>query len=211
MAAAFRRFDFHRLARLPAARPAGRRPPAAGRRPPAAGWEIKDGLLCTVPKVKGGELITTEKFEDFELAWEWRIDPAGNNGLKYFVTEDRPRAPGHEYQLLDDARHPDGAKGANRQTAAFYDVLAPLADRPMRPPGEWNASRLVVRGRWVEHWLNGRNVLTYELGGPEVKAGLANSKFAGQPGFGAKITGHLMLTYHGDRCAFRNLKLRPLP
>ena len=178
--------------------------------PPAADWEIKDGTLRTVAKSKGAAIVTEKKFNDFELSWEWRIGEAGNNGVKYFVTESRPKSPGHEYQMIDDARHPDGKKGPTRQTAAFYDVLPPAADKPLRPPGEWNTSRIVVRGPRVEHWLNGRNVLTYELGSAAVKAGLAQSKFTKEAGFGDKIAGHIMLTHHSDACAFRNLKLREL-
>lgn len=179
--------------------------------PPAAGWEVQDGVLKTVPKVKGGEIITEQKFNDFELSWEWRIAAAGNNGVKYFVSEDRPKAPGHEYQMLDDDKHPDGKIGPHRQTAAFYDVLPPAAGKPLKPVGEWNASRVIVKGDHVEHWLNGAKVLAYDLGSDQLKAGLARSKFKGVADFGTKIEGHIMLTYHGDECAFRNLKIRELP
>ncbi len=178
--------------------------------PPALGWEIKDGTLKTVPKVKGVELITEQKFNDFELTWEWRIAEGGNNGVKYFVTEDRPSAPGHEYQMIDDARHPDALRGPLYQTAAFYDVLSPAANKLLRPAGQWNDSRLIVQGRHVEHWLNGVNVLIYELDSPEVKAGIARSKFKNAPGFGEKIAGPIMLTYHNDECWYRNIKLREL-
>ncbi len=180
-------------------------------KPPAAGWEIKDGLLKTVPKVRGTELITENKFTDFELTWEWRIAEGGNNGIKYFVTEDRPSAPGQEYQMIDDASHSDAKRGPLYQTGAFYDVLPPTADKPLKPAGEWNASRLVVKGGHVEHWLNGKNILTYEIGSPEVKAGLARSKFKDQPGFGEKVTGPIMLTYHDDECWYRSIKIRELP
>ena len=186
----------------------------AGWRPYAgkalSGWEVKDGTLHAIAKVKGSELITEKKYKDFEFSWEWRVPVAGNNGVKYFVTESRPKSPGHEYQMLDDNAHPDGKKGANRQTAAFYDVLPPAADKPYREPGEWNQSKVVVRGNTVEHWLNGKNVLTYELGSAAVKAGLAKSKFATDPGFGDKIEGHIMLTYHSDDCWYRNVKIREL-
>lgn len=174
---------------------------------PIAGWEIRDGTLHTLAKSKGVPLITTKTFSDFEFAWEWKLAPAANNGVKYFVTEERPSAPGHEYQMLDDERHPDGKIGPHRQTAAFYDVLPPAADKPTKPIGDWNSSRIVVRGNRVEHWLNGRLVLAYELGSPAVKAALAKSKFAQEPHFGEKIAGHLMLTYHDDECWYRNLKL----
>ncbi len=177
---------------------------------PAGGWEVVDGTLHAIAKVKGAELITEKKFNDYEFSWEWKVPPAGNNGVKYFVTEDRPKSPGHEYQMLDDAGHPDGKVGPHRQTAAFYDVVPPAADKPLRKPGEWNQSKIVVRGNTVEHWLNGKNVLTYELGSAVVKEGLAKSKFKSDAGFGDKIAGHIMLTYHQDDCWYRNIKIREL-
>jgi hypothetical protein len=176
---------------------------------PETGWEVTDGTLRTVPKVKGADLVTRQTFRDFEFAWEWRVAPRGNNGVKYFVTEARPKSPGHEYQMIDDAGYP-GKLTSRQFTAAFYDVLPAAADKPIRPAGEWNSSRIVVGGTRVEHWLNGRNVLTYELGSEAVKAGLAASKFKGHPGFGEKIAGHIMLTYHQDECWFRNLKIREI-
>ena len=155
------------------------------------------------------ELITEKKFTDFELTWEWRLEVGGNNGVKYCVTEERPGAPGYEYQMIDDDKHPDAKFGPIRQTASFYYVL-PAHDRPTKPGGEWNTSRIVIKGNHVEHWLNGKNVLTYDLGSAEVKAGVAASKFSKQPGFGDKITGHIMLTYHQDECWYKNVKIREL-
>lgn len=177
---------------------------------PVTGWEVKDGTLHSLAKVKGEQIITDRKFNDFEFSWEWKVAVGGNNGVKYFVTEARPKSPGHEYQMLDDAVHPDGKIGPHRQTAAFYDVLPPATDKPTRQPGEWNTSKIVVRGKTVEHWLNGKNVLTYELGSEAVKAGLAKSKFKNDAGFGDKIEGHLLLTYHNDDCWYRNIKIREL-
>jgi hypothetical protein len=176
---------------------------------PDAGWEITDGTVHTVAKVKGADLITRKTFNDFELSWEWRVKPGGNNGVKYLVTEERPQSPGLEYQMIDDSGYP-GTLGPNHRTADLYDVLPAAADKPLRPAGEWNASRIVVRGKHVEHWLNGKNVLTYELGSAAVKAGVEKSKFKGHPGFGEKIAGHIMLTYHQDECWYRNLKIREL-
>jgi len=178
--------------------------------PPESGWKVEDGILKSVAGVKGKELITFETFDDFELSWEWRVLPGGNNGIKYFVTEQRTKAPGPEYQMIDDEKHPDGQKGGTHQTAAFYDVLAPAADKPVKPGGEWNSSRIVTKGDRVEHWLNGAKVLEFDLTSDEVKAGLAKSKFKGFTDFGTKIKGHIMLTYHQDECWFRNLKIREL-
>jgi hypothetical protein len=188
---------------------------------PPVGWNIDANSIHTIPSGKyvvnpdpnkqGVELITEKKFTDYELSWDWRIAPGGNNGIKYMVTEDRPEAPGPEYQMLDDTgdAHRDW-RGKVHRTAAFYDIAAPADDKPMKPAGEWNNSRIVVKGQHIEHWLNGKKVLSIELGSPQVKAGLQLSKFKDQPGFGDKITGHIMLTYQPHECWYRNIKLREL-
>lgn len=178
---------------------------------PQQGWIAEDGILKKVAKVRGGDIVTERKFGDFDLRWEWRIATNGNNGLKYLVTEERTGAPGHEYQMLDDAGHPDGKKGPKRQTASFYDVLPPTRQRHRKPPGEWNSSRVLVQGNHVEHWLNGDKVLDYELGSDALKAAIANSKFKETKGFGERIQGRILLTDHGDECWFRNLRIRELP
>jgi hypothetical protein len=177
---------------------------------PGAGWKAEDGVLKKLAKEKGGDIITEAAFDDFDFAWEWRVAPGGNNGVKYLVTEQRPSAPGHEYQLIDDTGHPDGKLGAKRQTASFYDVLPPAKEKVLKPAGEWNSSRILLQGNHVEHWLNGAKVLEYELGSETVKAAVANSKFKNAAGFGTKIKGHIMLTDHGDEAWFRNLKIREL-
>lgn len=178
---------------------------------PATGWKIEDGLLKTVPKVKGADLITVDKFNDFDFTWEWNISAGGNNGIKYLVTEERPGAPGQEYQMIDDAANEERNNGPTHATAAFYDVLGPTEDRLLKPAGQWNQSRVLLQGNHVEHWLNGKKVLEYELGSDRVKAGVATSKFKKYLDFGTKIQGHIMLTYHNDECWFRNLKIRELP
>ena len=177
---------------------------------PAKGWRVEDGTLKKVGGERGGDIITVEKFNDFDLTWEWRIGPGGNNGLKYLVTEDRPSAPGQEYQLIDDMKNADAKVGPHRATSSFYDVLPPSDDKPLRPAGEWNQSRILIQGNHVEHWLNEKKVLEYELGSDAVKAAVAKSKFKNASGFGEKITGHIMLTDHGDECSFRNIKIRVL-
>jgi hypothetical protein len=171
------------------------------------GWVVEDGWLKKVARKRGGDIISVDQFTDFELQWEWRIPPKANNGLKYFITEERGGAVGHEYQMIDDAL----VKNPKGQTASFYDVLPPRAHRPLKFAPESNHSRILVRGNHVEHWLNGEQVLTYELGSPEVLAAVAKSKFKTVPGFGARIKGHILLTDHGDEASFRNLKIRELP
>jgi hypothetical protein len=105
--------------------------------------------------------------------------------------------------MIDDATVKPG-KGA---TASFYDVLPPKADKPLKPPGEINQSRIVVQGNHVEHWLNGAKVLEYELGSDELKAAVGKSKFKGVPDFGTKIKGPILLTEHGSEACFRDVKI----
>jgi hypothetical protein len=177
--------------------------------PPGEGWKVEDGVLKKVAKLRGGDIIHTNKFDDFEFAWEWRIPPKGNNGVKYLVTEQRASAPGHEYQMIDDADGGDAGQ-PKRQTASFYDVLPPVDSKPLAKPNVWNSSRILIKGNHVEHYLNGAKVLTYELSSDEVKAGVAASKFKTAAKFGEKIQGHIMLTDHGDEAWFRNLRVREL-
>ena len=190
-------------------RPYGK--PTAGADAIGSGWKVENGVLKKLAGVKGGDIITEKKYDDFEFAWEWRLEKDANNGIKYMVTEARPQAPGYEYQMLDDQSDKWKKLHAKALTASFYEVLPPAADKPLKPAGEWNSSRLVVQGNQVEHWLNGKKVLAYELGSDAVKAGVADSKFKKYPDFGTKLTGHIMLTDHQDEAWYRNIKLRELP
>ena len=179
---------------------------------PHQGWVVEDGWLHCLGKgggnKGGGDIITDAEFDDFELEWEWKIAPAGNNGVKYFVIETRDEALGHEYQMIDDERAPGVDKGNRKQlTAAFYAVLAP-SHPPIKPPGEINSSRVLVKGNHVEHWLNGVKVLEYECGSEVVRAAVAASKFKNKPGFGNKVRGHILLQDHNSEVWFRNVKLR---
>lgn len=174
--------------------------------PPKQGWVVEDGCLKKVAGVQGGDIITTEQFADFELSWEWRMPPRANNGIKYFITEERSSPIGHEYQMIDDSI----VKNPLQRTASFYDVLPPKETAPLKPPGEWNSSRVIARGNHVEHWLNGSKVLEYELGSESVLAAVAKSKFKTVPGFGTRIKGHILLTDHKDEASFRNIKIRAL-
>lgn len=177
---------------------------------PATGWVVEDGWLHCLGK-NGGDLLSNGEYDQFDLRWEWRIEPAGNSGLKYFVLESRKSALGHEYQMLDDERNPDGKIADGKHvTASFYDVFKPTVAPPTKPVGEINHSRIVVRGNHVEHWLNGVKVLDYECGSPAVKAAVAESKFKDVDGFGECVKAHLLLQDHHSQVWFRSIKIRDL-
>jgi len=170
---------------------------------------VENGCLHVTPQGGSGDLISVEKFNNFELTWEWRIAFAANSGLKYLINEEHgPIGP--EYQMIDDLHEEDGKRGPKHVTGSVYDVIG-ASNVVVKPLSEFNQSRLVLRGKNVEHWLNGRKVLAYELGSADWKANIALSKFKGKDFYGVKVPGHILLQNHGGEVWFRNLKIRELP
>ena len=175
-------------------------------------WKVENGTLTLPPNdgkdTRGArDIISTETYDNFDLRWEWKAAPGANSGVKYFVLEDRDSAIGHEYQVIDDSAHPDAKIGPHRQTAALYDVL-PAANRPIKPAGDFNQSRIVVNGRNVQHWLNGTRVLQYELSSPALQAAVDKSKFKGIERFGKPQKGHILVQDHGDRVWYRAIRIK---
>jgi hypothetical protein len=177
---------------------------------PAKGWVVEDGWLHCLGQ-SGGDILSDGEYEQFDLEWDWKLEPAGNSGVKYFVLESRNSAIGHEYQMLDDELNPDGKIAQGKHvTASFYDVLKPTVAPPSKPLGEINHSRVLVKANRVEHWLNGVKVLEYECGSEAVKEGVAQSKFKNVTGFGNQVKGHILLQDHHSNVWFQNIKIRDL-
>lgn len=193
---------------------------------PKKGWSIRDGVLSVdgadgAESTNGGDIITTRNYSDFEVSVDFRLTPGANSGIKYFVDPDLLKGEGSaiglEFQLLDDARHPDAKMGrdGNRTLGSLYDLITARnlsdpdsANKRFNPPGEWNRAVIVSRGRHVEHWLNGYKVVEYERGSPEYRALVAQSKYAKWPNFGERDAGPILLQDHGNRVDFRSIKLR---
>jgi len=188
---------------------------------PTTGWEIKDGLLSVTESGgeeggNAGDILTTRKYKDFELTVDFRITRGANSGIKYFVDPDlnkgRGSAIGYEYQILDDAVHPDGKKGkdGDRTIGSLYDLIPAAKDKPVKLIGEWNTARIIVHGAHVEHWLNGMKVVEYDRFTPQFRQLVAESKYRIWPGFADTPDGYILLQDHGFPVSFRSIKIREL-
>lgn len=177
-------------------------------------WVVQDGAIhfTGAEEGEGGDIVTVDQYENFELSLDWKIAECGNSGVFFHVIEENYRAvysTGPEMQVLDNTCHPDAENGPDRYAGANY-ALHPVPMEAARPGGEWNHSRLIVNGSHVEHWLNGEKLVEYELWSDEWKELVAKSKFNEMPGYGMATTGHIALQDHGDPVWFRNIKIRPL-
>ena len=174
-------------------------------------WEVVDGTLHCKPSQtadKRADIMTTSQYENFQLAFDWKVAPKANSGVMYRVTEefDDPYLSGPEYQVIDDNGNPD-AKPVHT-TGANYDMHAPGPEKSLRPTGEWNSSKIVVNGNHVEHWLNGAKVLEYEFGSEEWKKLKNASKWKDAKGYGMAKKGHIDFQDHGDEVWYRNIMIR---
>ncbi len=172
------------------------------------GWVIEgDSIVMTGG---GGDIVTREQFDNFELKLEWKIQEGGNSGIFYRANEDHPRiyesAP--EMQVLDNNKHNDG-KNTLTSAGANYGLIAAVRD-VTRPIGEFNEVMILVNGNHVEHHLNGVKLLEYELGSDEWKELVAKSKFKDWPDYGKLSKGYIGLQDHGDKVWYRNIKIRRL-
>ena len=190
---------------------------AGGDRFPEAGWEVRDGNLTVLStkesEKRGGDIVTREKFKAFELRFEFNLSEGANSGIKYGTGNNGPSI-GLEYQILDDARHPDAKMGVvgNRTLASLYDLIpAEKENRFIHPPGEWNRGAIVLYpDNRVEHWLNGRKVVEYVRGSSVYLALVARSKYAEFEGFGMAPETPILLQDHQDRVMFRSIRIREL-
>ena len=175
----------------------------------AKGWRAVNGTLERVGK--GGDLVTRGTYANFELALDWKIWPGGNSGILYRIDDagEATYVTGPEMQVLDDAGHADGRSPLTSAGADYGLYAAPAG--VVHPAGQWNSARLLVNGNHVEHWLNGKKVVEYELASRDWEAKVQASKFKAWPGYGRAKRGRIGLQDHGDRVAYRHIRIRVLP
>lgn len=188
-------------------------------------WKVENGMIHKVnnrevqplpngEKIDGGDLMTIDTFDNFELSWEWKIKEAGNSGIKYNVSEKISTtygsghgALGFEYQILDDGNEIYKDLNLYQFTGSLYDFYAPK-NVSLKPIGEYNQSKIKLNGNYGEHWLNGIKVLEYEMGTTEFDSLFQASKFAKYKDFEKKRSGHIVITNHTDESWYRNIKIR---
>ena len=193
-----------------------------GKKTIGAAWVIDEGAIHLQTKAKGegewqqrdgGDILTGEEYQDFELELDWKLGRCGNSGIIYNVVEDASKyeyvwQTGPEMQVLDNTCHPD-ARIPKHRAGDLYDLI-PCRYETVKSAGEWNHVRLVSKGGKVEHWLNYRKLVEYDMNSPEWPKLIAGSKFKEMPGFGKARKGRISLQDHGDRVWFKNIKIRKL-
>lgn len=180
----------------------------ANGQPVGTRWEAANGTIHLHPgEERAGPIVTRREFGDFEMEFEWKIAPGGNSGLKYRVRSYDGALLGCEYQILDDLGY-DEPLDPVQMTGALYGLYAPAEDRTLAPAGSWNRAKIVVWNDRIEHWLNGKQVVSAAVDDADWRARVANSKFNDRNEFALNRRGRIMLTDHGSEAWYRNFRLR---
>lgn len=172
----------------------------------AVGWAAQDGMLMHT--TGGADLVSDQQYDSFELTYEWKLAAGGNSGVFWWANEGTKEiyenAP--EMQVLDNIGQADGKSPLTAAGSLYGLYPAPIS--LVKPLGEWNSARLVVKGSKVEQWLNGVKVVVADFDSKEMKAKIASTKFKNWPTFGKSRRGHIGLQYHGTPVWYRNIAIK---
>ena len=183
-------------------------------------WKVADGTLYLDTTKKegwqtaaGGDIVSTEEYENFDLKLDWKIATGGNSGIIFYVHEDTAKykyvwQTGPEMQVLDNDLHSDG-KIPKHRAGDLYDLIA-CKTETVKQPGEWNEAEIISKDGKLDFFLNGTNVISTMLWNDEWKALVAGSKFKEWPDFGTYKKGHIALQDHGNTVWYRNIKIKRL-
>lgn len=179
-------------------------------------WKVEDGALVCLGSngtSGSGDIVSDQKFENFELSWEWKVDKGSNSGVFYHVVESPKykRASEHapEYQIIDDIGFPAKLEEWQK-TGADYAMYLPNKKKKIKPVGEWNTSKIVFNAGHVEHWLNGKRIIKFQAWTPEWNKLKAEGKWKDYPAYGLEKTGSIGLQDHGDKTYYKNIMIREL-
>lgn len=178
-------------------------------------WQLKDGILECLGQAGdvGGDIISTETYDNFEFAFEWKIGKGGNSGVFYHVVEDTiyhsPYQTGPEYQVLDDTGFPEPLEDW-QMAGADYAMYPASTDKNLKPAGEWNAGKIRYQNGKVTHWLNGEIIVEFDRNSEDWKEKRNSGKWDDYPDYALVDEGYLGLQDHGDGVWFRNLRVRRL-
>jgi cytochrome c len=182
-------------------------------------WKAKDGALTLDTSKKkdghtvgGGDIITQDEYENYELSLEWKIEKCGNSGVIFNAVEadkyDYVWQTGPEMQVLDNICHPDGRLEKHR-AGDLYDLIESKFVA-VNPAGEWNQARLISNKGKYEFWLNGYKVVEFQMHDKNWDDMVAKSKFKDMPDFGKATKGHIALQDHGNQVWYRNIKIKEI-
>lgn len=172
-------------------------------------WQVQQGAMVLTGK-GGGDILTKNKYQQFELQLEWKIAEAGNSGVFVLVDENGKYIYSHapEIQILDNERHADNQLASHR-SGSLYDMIAAPASA-QKPAGQWNQLKIRLQQQQLTIWQNQLQTADIQINGTEWQQLLASSKFANWAGFAKAERGHIGLQDHGDQVWFKNIKIREL-